>query len=714
MKRGGIAITTYGIIEKNFEFLMNSNFKWDYLVLDEGHKIKNPTKTSKAVRQVPCRNRLLISGTPIQNNLKELWALFDFVSRGQLLGTMTTFKSNYIVPIERGREKDASRAEAKLGAKLAESLRKVIHSYFLRRTKAEIKASKVDTSSGVKKLGKKNELCVWLKLSPAQHSLYSAFLTLDSVRDAMNQTKSPLAALTVLKKICDHPRLAIKFEALREVMDADNMDMKGQLLGTMTTFKSNYIVPIERGREKDASRAEAKLGAKLAESLRKVIHSYFLRRTKAEIKASKVDTSSGVKKLGKKNELCVWLKLSPAQHSLYSAFLTLDSVRDAMNQTKSPLAALTVLKKICDHPRLAIKFEALREVMDADNMDMNQQEHKKILDSLRLPADPSDDLLLTEGCKLNFAVRLLELLHNDGHRTLFFSTSLKILNYLERMIGDRGLRCLRIDGSISKPADRQTIIDTFNKNHKFSVLLLTTQVGGVGLNLTSANRVVIYDPNWNPATDSQAVDRAYRIGQTKHVTVYRLLTCGTIEEKIYRKQVFKDGITRQATGDSFDPIRYFTNQERSQLFEFASTDYSETCNQMEELHGAERNYSEEMKMDLERVIEMKGVIGCSDHDLLFSHEEDTVSTPQEQQFVQERCQVHRNTVSDGVIIIICRQIRICGRRRLDGIPNSSLFREHHRSNNLEKARNYYKAALQIRNDDITVQKAYLGLKKQLK
>ena len=226
MKKGGVALTTYGIIEKNVEFLVNTSFKWDYLILDEGHKIKNPTKTSKAMRNVPCNHRLLISGTPIQNNLKELWALFDFVSRGKLLGTMTTFKMNYSTPIERARQKDASKAEARLGTKLAENLRKLINPFFLRRTKAEIKKKNTGSCAGINNLGKKNELCVWLKLSEGQHNLYKAFLTLDTVRHAMNLSKSPLAALTVLKKICDHPRLAIKFEALREVMDSDAMDMK--------------------------------------------------------------------------------------------------------------------------------------------------------------------------------------------------------------------------------------------------------------------------------------------------------------------------------------------------------------------------------------------------------------------------------------------------------------------------------------------------------
>ena len=85
--------------------------------------------------------------------------------------------------------------------------------------------------------------------------------------------------------------------------------------------------------------------------------------------------------------------------------------------------------------------------------------------------------------------------------------------------------------------ERQRIVDEFNEDESIFCMLLTTQVGGVGLMLTGADRVIIFDPSWNPSTDAQAVDRAYRIGQTRRVVVHRLITCGTIEEKIYRKQV---------------------------------------------------------------------------------------------------------------------------------------------------------------------------------
>lgn len=88
-----------------------------------------------------------------------------------------------------------------------------------------------------------------------------------------------------------------------------------------------------------------------------------------------------------------------------------------------------------------------------------------------------------------------------------------------------------MDGSTSVKA-RQPLIQKFNHDSSYDVFLLTTRVGGLGVNLTGANRVIIYDPDWNPATDTQARERAWRIGQEKQVTIYRLLSAGTIEEKV--------------------------------------------------------------------------------------------------------------------------------------------------------------------------------------
>ena len=105
----------------------------------------------------------------------------------------------------------------------------------------------------------------------------------------------------------------------------------------------------------------------------------------------------------------------------------------------------------------------------------------------------------------------------------------------------------------------QARVQEFQTRDDIPVFLLTSQVGGLGLTLTAADRVIIVDPAWNPSVDNQSVDRAYRIGQRKDVIVYRLITCGTVEEKIYRKQVFKGGLSRSGTEEGVQ-FRYFSQQ----------------------------------------------------------------------------------------------------------------------------------------------------------
>lgn len=153
----------------------------------------------------------------------------------------------------------------------------------------------------------------------------------------------------------------------------------------------------------------------------------------------------------------------------------------------------------------------------------------------------------------------------------------------------------------------------------------------MGLTITSADRVIILDPSWNPSVDAQAVDRVYRIGQRSNVIVYRLITCATVEEKIYRRQVFKDSIIRQTLGraavdrksDDYlsDPYRYFTRQELFELFTLdANPRYSKTQRQLAELHGStERRTYPELESHLDFVKSMSDLVfDISDHDLLFT------------------------------------------------------------------------------------------------
>lgn len=198
---------------------------------------------------------------------------------------------------------------------------------------------------------------------------------------------------------------------------------------------------------------------------------------------------------------------------------------------------------------------------------------------------------ITYSTKFIFLFELLKNLRAENHRVLIFSMSKKILNMLESIIlsGYLGqdatgqpVKYMRIDGDTEIQL-REQICQQFNKDPSIFCGLLTTKVGGFGLNLTGADRAIILDPDWNPANDNQAVDRVFRIGQKRDVIVYRLLTAGTLEEKIYRRQIYKKGMSL-ATIDNggsaqqdFD--KYFGSNDLFELFQYDPTET--VCQTME-------------------------------------------------------------------------------------------------------------------------------------
>uniref|UniRef100_A0A3Q2P2E2 Excision repair cross-complementation group 6-like n=1 Tax=Fundulus heteroclitus TaxID=8078 RepID=A0A3Q2P2E2_FUNHE len=401
--RGGVIITTYTMLLNNCQQLASyrgKEFCWDYIILDEAHKIKNSsTKTAKSAYAIPSKNRVLLTGTPVQNNLREMWTLFDFALQGSLLGTAKTFKTQYENPITRAREKDAN-----------------------------------------------------------------------SEPDGHRDPEDPPS--------------------------------------------SGAVMP----------------------------------------------------KLTRKNDLIVWTYLSAVQAEIYRQFISCDHIKELLMTTRSPLAELNILKKLCDHPRL-LSANAIA--------------------NFGLGENPEGENSETSG-KLVFLLALLEQLREEGHRTLIFAHYRLVLDILERILGNRGFKVLRLDGRITQITEREKLISRFQSDKRYSVFLLTTQVGGMGITLTAADRVVIYDPSWNPATDAQAVDRAYRIGQKENVVIYRLITCGTVEEKIYRGQVFKDSLMKQNTGDTKNPFRYFSRQELKELFTLEDPRSSTTQLQLQALHSRHR------------------------------------------------------------------------------------------------------------------------------
>jgi SNF2-related domain/Helicase conserved C-terminal domain len=253
------------------------------------------------------------------------------------------------------------------------------------------------------------------------------------------------------------------------------------LLGSWEQFRERYAVPIERGKDPEAGAA-----------LSRVIRPFLLRRTKQEV----------ARELPARTEIQIAIALSHDEHALYED-ARLAAVAELSQKGKGVrneqqrfqvLAALTRLRMLASHPRL---YDATSTV-------------------------PSS--------KLRRVVELLEELRAGGHRALVFSQFTSHLALVREALDQAGFHTLYLDGSTAA-GRRKTLVQAF-QNGEGQAFLISLKAGGTGVNLTAADYVIHLDPWWNPAVEDQASDRAHRIGQTKPVTVYRLIARGTIEEKI--------------------------------------------------------------------------------------------------------------------------------------------------------------------------------------
>ncbi|XP_052153628.1 SNF2 domain-containing protein ENL1-like [Oryza glaberrima] len=400
------------------------------------------------------------------------------------------------------------------------------------------------------------------------------------------------------------------------------------VLGDEDAFELRYEKPILCGNDKNATDQEKQMASNAAKELRERIKPHFLRRMKSEIF---VDTGAkDDKRPPQKNELVIWLKLTSCQRRLYEAFLNKDPVRSQTGALKgSSLEASTILRKICDHPLLLTKRDTddFLEEMGAmlNNRDMCMVE--RILED-NLYADKRLQIVQGASCKIAFILPLLRNLVEEGHYVLIFSQTRVMLNLIQDAVSIEGHKFLRIDGT-TKISERKKILKDFQEGLDSPILLLTSHVGGLGNTLTKADRVIVVDPAWNPSIDNQSVDRAYRIGQTKDVIVYRLVTCGTIEEKIYKQQIFKGGLFRTATECKEQPQFYNQDLYLQNEQEYSSLpphgfDASLTQHKMQVENGQQLVMDESLKKHIQ-FLEQQGIAGVNRHGVLFCKTETTAT-----------------------------------------------------------------------------------------
>jgi SWI/SNF-related matrix-associated actin-dependent regulator of chromatin subfamily A member 5 len=344
-----VCITSYEMILREKAHLRK--FAWEYIIIDEAHRIKNEESSlAQVIRMFNSRNRLLITGTPLQNNLHELWALLNFLLP-DVFGDAEAFDQWFS-----GQDRDQDT--------VVQQLHRVLRPFLLRRVKSDVEKS----------LLPKKEVNVYIGMSEMQVKWYQKIL------------------------------------------------------------------------EKD-----------------------------------------------------------------------IDAVNGAGGKRESKTRLLNIvmqLRKCCNHPYL---FEGAE------------------------PGPPytTDEHLVYNAGKMIVLDKLLKRMQKQGSRVLIFSQMSRLLDILEDYCVFRQYKYCRIDGSTAHE-DRIAAIDDYNKpdSEKF-VFLLTTRAGGLGINLTTADIVVLYDSDWNPQADLQAMDRAHRIGQTKQVVVYRFVTDNAIEEKVLERAAQK-------------------------------------------------------------------------------------------------------------------------------------------------------------------------------
>lgn len=328
------------------------------------------------------------------------------------------------------------------------------------------------------------------------------------------------------------------------------------LLGTRLQFRKNYEIPILRSRDIDATDKEVTKGEQQLSKLSNIVSKFIIRRTN--------DILS--KYLPCKYEHVIFINLKPWQNHIYKKLLKSRLLKNLLKQNNDnkssggsqPLRAIGILKKLCNHPNL---IDLEQEF--GDNFDPNE---------LNIPSDYKDsnsrDVQTKYSGKFSVLERFLHKIKTESDdKIVLISNYTQTLDLIERMCRYNHYNCVRLDGTMTINK-RQKLVDRFNdpEGQEF-IFLLSSKAGGCGINLIGANRLILLDPDWNPAADQQALARVWRDGQKKDCFIYRFITTGAIEEKIYQRQSMKMSLSSCVVDAKEDVERLFSADNLRQLFE---------------------------------------------------------------------------------------------------------------------------------------------------
>ena len=330
------------------------------------------------------------------------------------------------------------------------------------------------------------------------------------------------------------------------------------LLGTRMEFRKQYELPILRGRDAAGTDADQKKGNERLAELLALVNKFIIRRTN--------DILS--KYLPVKYEHVVFCDLAPFQLDLYNHFIQSPDIKSLLRGKGSqPLKAIGMLKKLCNHPDLL-------------NLPDDLPGCEQYFPDDYVPKDARGrdrDVKSWYSGKMQVLDRMLARIRQDTNdKIVLISNYTQTLDIFDKLCRSRNYGVLRLDGTMNVNK-RQKLVDKFNdpEGEEF-VFLLSSKAGGCGLNLIGANRLVLFDPDWNPAADQQALARVWRDGQKKDCFVYRFIATGTIEEKIFQRQSHKQSLSSCVVDSAEDVERHFTLDSLRELFQYKPGTTSDT------------------------------------------------------------------------------------------------------------------------------------------
>ena len=442
-----ILVASYECIRTHVKRIIKYKDCCDLLVCDEAHRLKNSeNQTSRALNSLPVRRRVLLTGTPMQNDLMEFYAMADFTNPG-ILGNLEDFRRHKLFPILRGREPDATESQKRRMMEIQNDMSTTCSAFILRRI----------NTLNAQHLPPKLVQVVCCNLTEIQKNMYQHLVNSKDMQHVLDGKQvNCLASIQMLMKLANHPSL---------VADEDTSNQQARSGGRRAATKT-----IKYTDENDDATATT-TAAPGADGIAK-----FLPYT------------GGGQRRGD------W----------------------------GPV-----------HPEWSGKMYVLYRLMK----------------EMRRPGNGNDKIVI-------------------------ISNYTQTLDLIGRMCRENSWGTCRLDGSISMKK-RQKMVDEFNDpTSSLVAFLLSSKAGGCGLNLIGGNRLVLFDPDWNPAVDKQAAARCWRDGQKKRCFTYRFLATGTVEEKIFQRQLSKEGL--QSVVDDKNQVNAFGTKDLRNLFKLRHGTPSDT------------------------------------------------------------------------------------------------------------------------------------------